>query len=162
MTTIEVELDPRGQGDDAPWHVKGSRAPVPDEVTLTELEVKGSIPSDLTGRYIRNTPNPRTGWTEHWFLGDGMLHGVRLREGRAEWYRNRWVRADHVAAEQRALAISKWGNLFMGAAGVLAAVLSNSSAVLVDGLFSLIGFAAAIIGARISARIITPGTNTAE
>lgn len=61
--------------------------------------------------------------------------------------------ASHVAAEQRALRISKWGNLFMGVAGVLAAWLSNSSAVLVDGLFSLIGFSAAIIGARISARV---------
>ncbi len=28
----------------------------------------------------------------HWFVGDGsMVHGVRLREGRAEWYRNRYV-----------------------------------------------------------------------
>ena len=61
--------------------------------------------------------------------------------------------ASHAAAEQRALTISKWGNLFMGVAGVLAAWLSNSSAVLVDGLFSLIGFTAAIIGARISARV---------
>jgi carotenoid cleavage dioxygenase len=25
------------------------------------------------------------------------VHGVRLRDGRAEWYRNRWVRAEHVA-----------------------------------------------------------------
>jgi hypothetical protein len=28
----------------------------------------------------------------HWFLGAGMVHGVRLRDGRAEWYRNRWFR----------------------------------------------------------------------
>ena len=60
---------------------------------------------------------------------------------------------DDTAIEQRALAISKWGNLFMGTVGVVAAVLSNSSAVLVDGLFSLIGFTAAVIGARISARV---------
>ena len=26
-----------------------------------------------------------------------MVHGIRLRDGRAEWYRNRWVRAEHVA-----------------------------------------------------------------
>jgi carotenoid cleavage dioxygenase len=109
MTAIEVELDPRGQGDDAPWHVKGSRAPVPDEVTLTELEVKGSIPSDLTGRYIRNTPNPRTGWTEHWFLGDGMLHGIEIADGKANWYRNRWVRTpmfDNPGADRTTLALN--------------------------------------------------------
>ncbi len=49
--------------------------------------------------------------------------------------------------ERRSLNIGKWGNLFMGAAGVLAAWLSNSQALLVDGLFSLIGFASAVLGA---------------
>jgi carotenoid cleavage dioxygenase len=33
----------------------------------------------------------------HWFVGDAMLHGVRLRGGRAEWYRNRWVRGRDVS-----------------------------------------------------------------
>lgn len=26
--------------------------------------------------------------TYNWFTGDGMVHGVRIRDGRAEWYRN--------------------------------------------------------------------------
>lgn len=55
-----------------------------------------------------------------------------------------------IRIEGRALTISLWGNLFMGGAGVLAAILSNSQAILIDGLFSLIGFSAAIIGKRIS------------
>ena len=46
-----------------------------------------------------------------------------------------------------------WGNLFMGAAGVLAALRSNSTAILMDGLFSLIGFAAALLGRRISRKV---------
>jgi divalent metal cation (Fe/Co/Zn/Cd) transporter len=54
------------------------------------------------------------------------------------------------AAETRALNISMWGNLFMGAAGVLAAILSHSQAILMDGLFSIIGFTAAILGKRIA------------
>jgi divalent metal cation (Fe/Co/Zn/Cd) transporter len=54
------------------------------------------------------------------------------------------------ALEQRSLSTSKWSNLFMAAAGILAACLSNSQALLVDGLFSLIGFLAALIGAKIS------------
>jgi carotenoid cleavage dioxygenase len=48
---------------------------------------------------VRIGPNPATPpdpATYHWFLGDGMVHGVRLRDGRAEWYRNRWVRGDDV------------------------------------------------------------------
>lgn len=56
-----------------------------------------------------------------------------------------------LSVEQRSLARAKWGNLVMGGAGVLAAWLSHSQAILVDGLFSLIGFAAAIVGARVSA-----------
>jgi carotenoid cleavage dioxygenase len=44
------------------------------------------------GLYARNGANPREGETAHWFLGDGMVHGVSIRNGKAEWYRNRWVR----------------------------------------------------------------------
>jgi carotenoid cleavage dioxygenase len=70
--------------------------PVAEETTATDLEVVGTIPADLNGRYLRNGPNPlgavdRT--THHWFAGPGMVHGVRLDEGRASWYRNRWVRS---------------------------------------------------------------------
>ena len=71
-------------------------APVAAESTLTELPVKGAIPPELTGRFLRNGPNP-LGETDvdsyHWFTGSGMIHGVRLEEGRADWYRNRWVRS---------------------------------------------------------------------
>lgn len=42
----------------------------------------------------------------------------------------------------------------MGAVGVLFAWLSNSQAVLMDGFFSLIGFAAAVAGVWVSARAI--------
>ena len=60
------------------------------------------------------------------------------------------IDTDVVRKEQSALTIGKWGNLFMGAAGIIAAWLSNSQALLVDGLFSLIGFAAAVLGARVT------------
>ena len=78
MAKTHPALDPRGQGPDAPWHLIESRTPVFDEVTVLsdQLEVKGAIPPELSGRYIRNTANPQTGWTEHWFIGDGMLHGI--------------------------------------------------------------------------------------
>lgn len=52
--------------------------------------------------------------------------------------------------EHRSLNVSKWANLFMGVAGVTAALLSNSQAILVDGLFSLVGFTAAVLGQRIN------------
>lgn len=87
----DIESLPMTVTDDAPFHLRGNYAPVFDEVSSDNLEVRGSIPPELNGRYLRNGANPITGESAHWFLGDGMVHGVRLREGQAEWYRNRWV-----------------------------------------------------------------------
>ena len=81
-------------------YLQGNFAPVHEEVTATELPVTGQVPESLCGRYLRNGPNPLLApepGTYHWFTGDGMVHGIRLRDGRAEWYRNRWVRSDEVA-----------------------------------------------------------------
>jgi len=70
-------------------------APVAEEITTTHLRVTGVIPRELNGRYLRNGPNPLgpvDPVKHHWFTGAGMVHGVRLSNGRAQWYRNRWVR----------------------------------------------------------------------
>ncbi|MEZ5322584.1 MAG: carotenoid oxygenase family protein [Microthrixaceae bacterium] len=69
-------------------------------VTAHDLRVTGTIPSALDGRYLRNGPNPFTPpdpSAYYWFLGDGMVHGIRLRDGKAEWYRNRWVRSTAIS-----------------------------------------------------------------
>jgi carotenoid cleavage dioxygenase len=76
-------------------------APVSAEVTAHDLRVTGHIPEHLDGRYLRNGPNPAAEVDPavyHWFSGDGMVHGVALREGQARWYRNRWVRSPSVCA----------------------------------------------------------------
>ncbi|MDB4936477.1 MAG: Carotenoid cleavage oxygenase, partial [Labilithrix sp.] len=81
--------------------LEGGFAPVKQEHTVTDLRVTGTIPAHLDGRYLRNGPNPAAEVdpeTYNWFTGDGMVHGVRLRDGRAEWYRNRWVRTPRLAA----------------------------------------------------------------
>jgi carotenoid cleavage dioxygenase len=81
-------------------YLEGNYAPVHQEHTVTELAVTGVIPEHLDGRYLRNGPNPITAIdprTYHWFTGDGMVHGVRLRDGTARWYRNRWIRTPTVA-----------------------------------------------------------------
>ena len=57
------------------------------------------VPLELNGRFLRNGPNPVQApepSTYHWFTGDGMVHGIRLGDGKAEWYRNRWVRSAEV------------------------------------------------------------------
>jgi carotenoid cleavage dioxygenase-like enzyme len=80
------------KADQTPPWMKGNYAPVTEEATVFDLPVEGSIPPELCGLYARNGANPRQGHAGHWFLGDGMVHGVSLRAGKAEWYRNRWVR----------------------------------------------------------------------
>ena len=39
-------------------YLEGNYAPVREEVTVTDLEVTGTLPEELTGRYLRNGPNP--------------------------------------------------------------------------------------------------------
>jgi carotenoid cleavage dioxygenase len=82
------------------YYLTDNYAPVTDEVTAFDLPVVGEIPADLEGRYLRNGPNPITTPEDdhHWFVGDGMVHGIRLRGGRAEWYRNRYVGSSNVSA----------------------------------------------------------------
>ena len=66
----------------------------------------GEIPPDLDGRLLRIGPNPVAPpdpSTYHWFTGTGMVHGLRLRDGQAEWYRNRFVRNGDVV-EARGVA----------------------------------------------------------
>ncbi len=82
-------------------YLQANYAPVTKEVTATDLAVIGELPKELSGRYLRNGPNPAQAVdpnTHHWFLGDGMVHGIRLSEGRAKWYRNRYVGSSSIAA----------------------------------------------------------------
>ncbi|MFK8050870.1 MAG: carotenoid oxygenase family protein [Halioglobus sp.] len=70
---------------------EGNYPPVSKEVTESRLQVEGNIPPELSGLYVRNGPNAWQGDSDHFFMGDGMLHGVRFEKGRASWYRNRYV-----------------------------------------------------------------------
>ncbi|WP_182884148.1 carotenoid oxygenase family protein [Microbispora sp. H10885] len=111
-------------------YLSGRLAPVPDEIDALDLPVEGTLPPELTGRYFRNGPNPRPGEEPgHWFVGHGMIHGIRLREGRAEWYRNRWVRTTRLD-----------GAPYLGDKGVdLAAVPANTHVVShADKIFALV------------------------
>ncbi len=92
MTTAEIE-------EAKPWHLSGNYAPVMDELTEHDLAVTGAIPKELDGLYIRNGSNPKSGAAAHWFFGDGMVHGVRISGGRADWYRNRFVRTTKLESQ---------------------------------------------------------------
>ena len=81
-------------------YLSGNYAPVREEITAVDLDVTGTIPTYLDGRYLRIGPNPLVDPDPakyQWFLGTGMAHGLRLRDGKAHWYRNRYVRSAGVA-----------------------------------------------------------------
>ena len=83
--------------------LEGGFAPVGDETTVEDLPVRGAIPSELDGVYLRNGPNPAFKPLSYMFPfdGDGMVHALRLRDGRAA-YRNRFVMTPGLRAERRA------------------------------------------------------------
>lgn len=86
-----------GCSDNSPNpYLAANYGPVDVESTVTDLTVTGTIPADLNGRFLRNGPNPNAeqgidAGDYHWFTGRGMVHGLRLADGKALWYRNRYV-----------------------------------------------------------------------
>ncbi|MCJ2062989.1 carotenoid oxygenase family protein [Methylobacterium sp. J-088] len=80
-----------------PWtqhpFVIGVHTPMREELTLRNLCVSGTIPAGLNGRYLKMGANPAGPTTRghDWFLGDGMVHGLCIEDGKALWYRNRWI-----------------------------------------------------------------------
>jgi carotenoid cleavage dioxygenase-like enzyme len=91
------------EDDDHPYRT-GPWRPQTTEWDADDLAVvEGGLPSDLDGVYLRNTENPLHPALKayHPFDGDGMLHVVGFREGKA-FYRNRFVRTEGFLAEKEA------------------------------------------------------------
>ncbi|MFO7252939.1 MAG: carotenoid oxygenase family protein [Actinomycetes bacterium] len=90
------------EDDDHPYRT-GPWRPQTTEWAADDLDVEGEIPADLDGVYLRNTENPVHPAIElyHPFDGDGMIHMIGFRDGRA-FYRNRFIRTDGFLAEQEA------------------------------------------------------------
>ena len=87
------------------WAFNGPYAPVDDEVFETLTIREGKIPADLQGCYVRNGPNPL--WNPpsetsnyHWFLGDGMVHAVQIKDGSAT-YNNHFLRTKTFQDDQK-------------------------------------------------------------
>jgi carotenoid cleavage dioxygenase len=131
-----------------PIHLRGNGRPVTEERTISKLKVTGSIPRELDGRYVRNGANPSSGTSAHPFFGDGMLHGVRLRDGQAQWYRNRYVQTPYLAnpsldiMDPSVLAnmeASKANTHVVGHAGRILALEEGHFPYVVDGDLNTIG-----------------------
>uniref|UniRef100_A0A2N9J3Y2 carotenoid 9,10-dioxygenase n=1 Tax=Fagus sylvatica TaxID=28930 RepID=A0A2N9J3Y2_FAGSY len=83
-------------------YLSGNFAPVREETPpITDLLVKGHLPDCLNGEFVRVGPNPKfspvAGY--HWFDGDGMIHGLRIKDGKAT-YVSRYVRTSRIKQEE--------------------------------------------------------------
>lgn len=99
---MTIDTPPPERTRDGSRYLTGNYAPVDEETTAYDLDVTGQIPAELAGRLVRIGPNPVSLVTDpvdySWLSGPGMVHGVRVRDGRAEWYRSRFVRGSEVVA----------------------------------------------------------------
>nr|C3VEQ4.1 RecName: Full=Carotenoid 9,10(9',10')-cleavage dioxygenase 1; AltName: Full=Carotenoid cleavage dioxygenase 1; Short=OgCCD1 [Oncidium hybrid cultivar]ACP27629.1 carotenoid cleavage dioxygenase [Oncidium hybrid cultivar] len=83
-------------------YLTGNFAPVRDETPpFAALTVHGSLPVCLNGEFVRVGPNPKfspvAGY--HWFDGDGMIHGLRIKDGKAT-YVSRYVKTSKLMQEE--------------------------------------------------------------
>lgn len=86
-----------------PHHwLAGNFAPVKEETPpCGDLTVRGTLPECLNGEFVRVGPNPKfmpvAGY--HWFDGDGMIHGMRIKDGKAT-YVSRYVKTSRLKQEE--------------------------------------------------------------
>lgn len=89
-------------GSKKPLHfLSGNFAPVSETAPISHLPVVGHLPSCLDGEFVRVGPNPKlapiAGY--HWFDGDGMIHGLRIKDGKAT-YVSRYVKTSRLKQEE--------------------------------------------------------------
>jgi carotenoid cleavage dioxygenase-like enzyme len=96
---VAIETSPRPKAPRHPgaaenMYLGGNFAPILLEITAFDLRVHGRIPEELEGRRLCIGPNA-IGHVDpahyEWITATGLVHGVRLRRGRAEWYRSRYT-----------------------------------------------------------------------
>jgi len=83
---------------------RGYAAPVRIEGTVIDLEVIGEIPAGLDGDYVRNSADhayPPRFANDIFLNGDGMLHRVRIADGRAS-LTTRYVETEKLKLERAA------------------------------------------------------------
>lgn len=137
---INTFVDPPIKPSVDPKHVLSKNfSPVLDELPPTECEiVSGSLPSDLNGAYIRNGPNPQflPRGPYHLFDGDGMLHCIKINQGKATLC-SRYVRTYKYLTERDAGA-PLFPNVFSGFNGLTASAARGvlTAAKVVTGQFN--------------------------
>lgn len=121
-------------------YLHGNFAPVADEHIDVPVDVvEGAIPDDLEGIFVRTGPNPLPGWTKryHWFDGHGMLHNLRIKDGKAT-YTNQFIKTPRYVVEKKTGKdyFLRFGEL-VGITGLLKAVLVHPTFRQAHGMTSL-------------------------
>ncbi|XP_076957272.1 putative carotenoid cleavage dioxygenase 4, chloroplastic [Bidens hawaiensis] len=114
-------IDPPTRVSVDPKHVLSDNFSPVDELPPIECEViEGALPSSLDGAYFRNGPNPQflPRGPYHLFDGDGMLHAIRISNGRATLC-SRYVKTYKYSIEKEA-GFPIIPNVFSGFNGVTA------------------------------------------
>ncbi|KAJ0683603.1 putative oxidoreductase [Helianthus annuus] len=80
----------------------GNCAPVDEKIPTECKVVYGTIPSCLSGVYLRNGPNPQfpPNGPHHYLDGDGMVHCIRISHGRATFC-SRYVKTNKYVFENQ-------------------------------------------------------------
>ncbi|CAK9238338.1 unnamed protein product [Sphagnum jensenii] len=113
---------------DPHYFLTGSFGPVASETDpASGLTVSGSIPECLNGEFVQVAPNPRFSPVSkyHWFDGDGLLHGLNIKDGKAT-YVARFVKTSKLQQEEYygAAKFVKAGDMY-GKKGIAFALLHN-------------------------------------
>lgn len=88
---------------DNPW-LAGWKSVTAESMGPTVIEVEGRLPTGFSGTLYRNGPawTERAGFRyEHWFDGDGMVHGWNFEEGKVT-HHARMVATPKFSREQKA------------------------------------------------------------
>lgn len=132
-------IDPPLRSSVDPRYVLSQNFAPVEELPPTECEVTdGSLPPWLDGAYIRNGPNPQflPRGPYHLFDGDGMLHSIRISQGRAILC-SRYVKTYKYTIERRA-GSPILPNVFSGFNGLTASAARGalSAARILTGQFN--------------------------
>ncbi|MFS7962287.1 putative oxidoreductase [Helianthus anomalus] len=114
-------IDPPARVSVDPKHVLSDNFSPVDELPPTDCEViEGTLPSCLDGAYFRNGPNPQflPRGPYHLFDGDGMLHAIRISNGKASLC-SRYIKTYKYSIEKEA-GFPIIPNVFSGFNGVTA------------------------------------------
>ncbi|KAG9151861.1 hypothetical protein Leryth_002133 [Lithospermum erythrorhizon] len=83
-------------------YLSGNFGPILEETPpCNDLPIRGHLPECLNGEFVRVGPNPKLPPVagHHWFDGDGMIHGIRIKDGKAT-YVSRYVKTSRLKQEE--------------------------------------------------------------